>query len=100
MRPAFSSSITPVEYTVILHVVRVTSIMPCLWWAMVQMRVRELITGSSKTGIYSEDTSILMMLVVLSIHSWGRSWGSSGYMKMIRNKNMCGVATAASYPTL
>lgn len=34
-------------------------------------------------------------------NSWGSSWGSSGTMKLARNKNnMCGVATDASYPLL
>ena len=31
-------------------------------------------------------------------NSWNTSWGEKGYMKMIRNKNMCGIATSASYP--
>ncbi|KAL9314620.1 hypothetical protein ACSQ67_020072 [Phaseolus vulgaris] len=31
-------------------------------------------------------------------NSWGANWGDSGYFKMELGKNMCGVATCASYP--
>jgi cathepsin H len=33
-------------------------------------------------------------------NSWGTSFGIQGYFWMIRNKNMCGVATCSSYPVV
>ncbi|KAM7513531.1 hypothetical protein LguiA_003114 [Lonicera macranthoides] len=33
-------------------------------------------------------------------NSWGADWGLDGYFKMEMGKNMCGVATCASYPVV
>ena len=33
-------------------------------------------------------------------NSWGKNWGDEGYFKIVRGKNMCGLASCASYPVL
>ncbi|KAG9135606.1 hypothetical protein Leryth_002340 [Lithospermum erythrorhizon] len=33
-------------------------------------------------------------------NSWGADWGEQGYFKMEMGKNMCGIATCASYPVV
>merc|ERR1711934_44785 len=33
-------------------------------------------------------------------NSWGGSWGEKGYIRLVRNKNACGVANGAVYPVV
>jgi len=33
-------------------------------------------------------------------NSWGTGWGEGGYIRIIKGKNMCGVANMASYPVV
>jgi len=73
-----------------------------------------------KTGVYSEPkcSSIRLDHGVLAVgygsgsvedagdfwiikNSWGTVWGDEGYFKIVKStKNMCGIATQASYPVV
>jgi hypothetical protein len=33
-------------------------------------------------------------------NSWGASWGEKGFLRLVRNKNACGVANGAVYPVV
>jgi len=33
-------------------------------------------------------------------NSWGASWGEAGYIRLVQGKDQCGLADAASYPTV
>jgi len=33
-------------------------------------------------------------------NSWGDAWGEKGYVRMVRGKDECGLAEAASYPVV
>ncbi|KAL2501428.1 Thiol protease aleurain-like [Forsythia ovata] len=78
----------------------------------------EVVTGFRfyKGGVYTStkcgSTPMVMNHAVLAVgygvengipywfikNSWGADWGDNGYFKMEMGKNMCGVATCASYP--
>ncbi|XP_012444595.1 thiol protease aleurain [Gossypium raimondii] len=65
---------------------------------------------SDKCGNTSSDVNHAVLAVGYGIengvpywlikNSWGAEWGDKGYFKMEMGKNMCGVATCASYPVV
>jgi len=49
---------------------------------------------------YGQDTSGILPLSYWKVKNyWGTTWGEDGYIRMAQGKNMCGLASQASYPT-
>ncbi|GFY82422.1 aleurain-like protease [Actinidia rufa] len=91
-----------------------------LHWQKCERGISEVVNGFRlyKEGVYTSDTCGRTPMdvnhAVLAVgygvengvpywlikNSWGADWGDSGYFKMEMGKNMCGVATCASYPVV
>jgi len=59
---------------------------------------RALNHGVLLVGYGTDATSKLDYYIVKN--SWGTSWGESGYIRMVRGANECGIAEDASFPTI
>jgi len=67
-----------------------------------------------KTGVFDDPTCGTQLEHGMTVVGWGRTdkpywilrnmwsanWGESGYMRLVRGKNMCGLAQAATFPIL
>jgi len=56
---------------------------------------KQLDHGVSLIGYGTEGTTNYWLVK----NSWGTSWGEQGTIRLVRGKNECGIAEAASYPT-
>jgi C1A family cysteine protease len=59
---------------------------------------KQLDHGVTLVGYGTDSTSNQDYWIVKN--SWGASWGDSGYIKLVRGQDQCGVADAASYPVV
>lgn len=48
----------------------------------------------------SRSIIVVFSLSVCVCVSWGTAWGEKGFIRMERNKNMCGISSFAIYPTV
>lgn len=64
-----------------------------------------------KSGIYNKGTCTKRLNHAVNIvgymsnywivrNSWGSDWGENGYIRMIRNRNICGINQLVSYPVV
>ena len=59
---------------------------------------KQLDHGVTLVGYGTDSTSNQDYWIVKN--SWGATWGDSGYIKLVRGQDQCGVADAASYPVV
>jgi len=48
---------------------------------------------------YGTDTGASGLNYYKVKNSWGAAWGEAGYVRLVRDQNMCGLALDGSYPT-